>query len=253
MRRGYSESFAAVYDRLFGDFSALLAPYLHQYFVRHTAPGGDRSLLDLCCGTGIVARYFVEQGVRVVGLDASEPMIRRAIASMRDDVEAGRAEFIVADAGELSLDRRVDACISIDNAMNHIGGVGRLVACARRVRETLNPGGWFLFDLNTAARLVSLDGARILDTPETFQLWRNIVDRDAGVVHASVVGFAADGAGSYTRFSEVYRNFIFAARDVREALLADGWREVSFRNIADLESVVEDPEAAHIVVVVAQT
>jgi SAM-dependent methyltransferase len=253
MRTGYSESFAAVYDRLFGDFSTLLAPYLHQYFVRHRAPGGEGTLLDLCCGTGIVARYFVEHGVRVIGIDASEPMVRRAAASLAAEVEAGRAEFIVADAGEFSLDRRVDACISFDNAMNHVGDLGRLVACARRVRESLNPGGWFLFDLNTAARLVSLDGARIVDTPETFQLWRNIVDRDAGVVHASVVGFAAGEAGSYTRFSEFYRNFIFAARDVREALLADGWRDVSFRRVADLEAVVEDVEAEHIVVVVAQT
>ena len=36
---------------------------------------GVRSVLDLCCGTGLLAAELIARGYRVVGVDASEAML----------------------------------------------------------------------------------------------------------------------------------------------------------------------------------
>jgi ubiquinone/menaquinone biosynthesis C-methylase UbiE len=43
----------------------------------------DEQALDLCCGTGDIARALAQRGARVVGLDFSEPML--AVARRRHD------------------------------------------------------------------------------------------------------------------------------------------------------------------------
>jgi cyclopropane fatty-acyl-phospholipid synthase-like methyltransferase len=67
-------------------------------------------VLDLGCGGGEpVARFLVDNGLRVTGIDSSPPMIALASARMPDQ------EWIVADMRGLGLDRRFDAILSWDS------------------------------------------------------------------------------------------------------------------------------------------
>src|SRR4051812_39352155 len=54
-------------------------------------------ILDVCCGTGTVAKHLITQGFRVTGIDASEEMLGYAIE------EVPTAEFLVADARVFDL------------------------------------------------------------------------------------------------------------------------------------------------------
>jgi SAM-dependent methyltransferase len=68
------------------------------------------TILDLGCGSGApVARYFVERGFRVTGVDASPAMI----AMCRERLPG--AEFLVGDMRSLALGRRFDGVLASDS------------------------------------------------------------------------------------------------------------------------------------------
>jgi SAM-dependent methyltransferase len=250
---GYSDSVSAVYARLFSRFTSELVPRIYEYFVGHTERRDGASLLDLCCGTGVVAEYFAKQGVRVLGLDVSPAMLRAAATRLAPEVEAGLVVLREADARRFTVEEPVDACVSTDNSINHIGGIDALRDCARCVKAALRPGGWFLFDVNTRRRIVAGNGSRIVDTRETFQLWRNIVDEEAGVAYSNVNGFLQQPDGSYSRFTLTYRNWILDFSEMRAALLADGWRSVKFLSPRNFDVTLDDAEMQSIVMVLAET
>ena len=135
---------AAIYDRYWGPFARRrFAPFLAQQ-VLPRLPSGAR-LLDLGCGTGQIAAWLVEQGYRVVGVDLSEAMIRHARQ------RAPRAHFVVQDMRHLSVSGPFDAAFALFATLNHLPDDRALRRVFRRVYAALAPGGWFGFDVNTAA------------------------------------------------------------------------------------------------------
>ncbi len=80
----------------------------HQAFVKELA--GGSSVLDLGCGGGEpVARFLVDHGLRVTGVDSSPAMITLA----RDRLP--EQEWIVADMRRLALDRRFAGILAWDS------------------------------------------------------------------------------------------------------------------------------------------
>jgi trans-aconitate methyltransferase len=68
------------------------------------------TVLDLGCGMGEpIARYVIESGRRVVGVDSSESMIAMCRVRFPDD------EWIVGDMRELDLGRRFDGVLAWDS------------------------------------------------------------------------------------------------------------------------------------------
>jgi SAM-dependent methyltransferase len=77
-------------------------------FLTHVPPGG--TVLDVGCGVGEpIARYLMDHGVGVVGVDASQSMIELCRARFP------HAEWIVADMRELDLGRRFAGLLAWDS------------------------------------------------------------------------------------------------------------------------------------------
>jgi SAM-dependent methyltransferase len=82
-------------------------PWLDR-FVGLLAPGG--SVLDVGCGSGTpMARYLIEAGLAVTGIDSSPAMVE--ICAARFPAHA----WIVADMRKLSLGRRFDGLMAWDS------------------------------------------------------------------------------------------------------------------------------------------
>lgn len=72
------------------------------HLVARLAPKRGESILDLGCGAGEDIEHVVKlhRGVRVVGLDRTEQMLRRARRRLSRYIERESAELVVGDAGE---------------------------------------------------------------------------------------------------------------------------------------------------------
>lgn len=135
------DRFARIYNQYWGDdFSQRALPILDRLILSHL-PAGAR-VLDLCCGTGQLARALTARGYSVTGLDGSEAMLRFA----RENAPA--AEFILADARDFSLPPAYDGAVSTYDSLNHILRLDELASAFRCMQAALLPGGRFVFDLN---------------------------------------------------------------------------------------------------------
>lgn len=135
------DKFAWLFDEQWGDFGVQVFPVLSKM-------AGDRipargKILDLCCGTGQLARVLIKNGYQVTGLDASVEMLRFA------RINAPETHFILADARNFQLPPVFDAVLSTYDSLNHLMSLKDLKAAFRNVYRCLIPGGVFLFDLNT--------------------------------------------------------------------------------------------------------
>jgi len=131
------------YDRL----NDLLSFGLHRLWkrrlVRLANPRPGEQALDVCCGTGDLARALAQRGAEVVGLDFNAPMLR--IAEDRKRKTEGRLpgsiQFLHGDAQQLPF---------IDNSFDIVVvsyGLRNLVSWETGLREmarVAKPGGRLL-------------------------------------------------------------------------------------------------------------
>jgi SAM-dependent methyltransferase len=139
---------ADVYDEIMQDvpYEAWL-----DFVLREAAARGWHGgrVVDLGCGTGNATAALERRGLEVVGVDASEAMLRVARAKVR-------APLIHGDMLEAPLPGRFTLALSVFDTVNNLLGDGDLARLARHVQAHLEPGGWWVFDANTTAGLEAL-------------------------------------------------------------------------------------------------
>jgi SAM-dependent methyltransferase len=106
-------------------------------------------VLELGCGSGRLLVPLARDGLRVVGLDRSRPMLDRCRARVAHLPEAvrARARLVEGDFRRFALRRRFPLVVCPFNAMMHLYTSGDVEAFLARVRAHLAPGGIFAFDV----------------------------------------------------------------------------------------------------------
>ena len=240
--QAYSRSFARIYNKRWAHFAHRVAPLIADFYA--STPTGQRnhSVLDLCCGTGQLSLYFLDEGYQVTGIDLSEHMLLYARENASAYVEDGRACFVQADATDFSLDDQFGLVVSTYDALNHLDGQAALEQCFRSVFAALVPGGFFVFDLNTRAGLLRWNNIRVEDNEEAMIVTRGIYDGESDRAYTKVSGFIHTANGLYERFDETVFNYVFDLAWVREALRKAGWQDAYCARIDDLATPISDPE-----------
>jgi SAM-dependent methyltransferase len=138
------DQFAWFYDQHWGaPFEQWQRRALEQLLYPCVKAGGR--ILDLCCGTGTLARHMADLGYRISGVDSSDGMLQLA----REKVPA--ANFVHADARDFKLQEQADGAVSVFDSLNHLLEPDQLQRVFHQVYAALNPGAYFVFDTNTAA------------------------------------------------------------------------------------------------------
>lgn len=136
----YSDMFCKIYNELgWNYFPEFFGRELVCWIQEQEQP--ITSCLDLACGTGILCGILAEAGLDVCGSDISEGMIHIA----RERYPG--IPFEIADMTCLHPGRRRDLVTCTGDALNHILEPEDLEKVFRSVRESLMPGGWFVFDI----------------------------------------------------------------------------------------------------------
>jgi SAM-dependent methyltransferase len=101
-------------------------------------------VLDLACGTGVLARKLAGSGIPVVGVDSSREML--AIAKRRCRGVAGRVRFQRANLMNFRVREPCAVATACGDVMNHMLTRAPLVRILRRARQNLLPGGVLVFE-----------------------------------------------------------------------------------------------------------
>jgi SAM-dependent methyltransferase len=248
----YGSALAKIYNEQWSAFADHVAPGLVEFYSRTPAGRAKRVLLDLCCGTGQLARHFLAAGFPVIGLDLSEHMLAHARENNAEATASGQARFVVGDAADFKLDQSVGLVVSTYDALNHLDGFESLKRCFGCVFRALEPEAYFVFDLNTRIGLTHWIGTAVEERDDSIVIKRGYFDAEIGRAGMTVSGFLRRPDGLYERFRETVSNTEYKMQAVRKALDACGFREITFHRVIDLSVPIDDPEAESRVFVVAK-
>jgi SAM-dependent methyltransferase len=255
--QGYGAAFARVYNLLWAGFARELAPKIFEFYTHTEIASQEQTLLDVCCGTGQLSLYFLEHGYRVTGLDLSEAMLEHARENASMFVKAGQARFVQGNAASFALDEQFGLCVSTFDALNHLPNIEALRGCFESVYRVTLPGGYFIFDLNTALGLKRWNSISVQESDEAVVINRGIYD-GGEKAYTRISGFLREngedrnGNECYLRFEETVYNTVFRMADVHAALIETGWSEAYFARASDLAAAVADPEQESRAFVVAR-
>lgn len=131
---------AALYDEDSADRfdPAVLGPTVD--LLADLAAGG--TALELAIGTGRVGLPLAARGVRVHGVDISEPML----AQLRAKPGAERITLTVGDMADLELGETFDLAYLVYNTITNLTTQEEQVACFQTAARHLRPGGRFVIE-----------------------------------------------------------------------------------------------------------
>ncbi|MBE3597525.1 MAG: class I SAM-dependent methyltransferase [Limnochordaceae bacterium] len=212
---GY-DPLAWFYNRYWGEYSARVLPVVENLVLSMLAPRAR--ILDLCCGTGQMARLLTDRGYQVVGIDGSAQMLAFARQN------APGAAFVQADARWFNLAPSFHAVLSLFDSLNHVMSLDELAAVFRNVYAALVPGGRFLFDLNTRTgyetRWAGSSSGLVGDDHALIQ--RSSFDPSQGVARMEFTLFRLE-QGAWRRTDLALEQRVYAEEQVRGALERAGF------------------------------
>ncbi|MCL4562266.1 MAG: class I SAM-dependent methyltransferase [Chloroflexi bacterium] len=239
--QAYGRAFARIYNLMWTRFANQVAPFIFDFYASTSVGKSNKSLLDLCCGTGQLAVHFLEKGFRVTGLDLSEHMLSIAKENALPYLVAGQAKFIQDDASHFALDERFGLVVSTFDALNHLENEQALQACFRCAHAVCD--GYFIFDLNTRRGLRHWNNVEINDRSEDALIINHgFYDGVSNKAWTRITGFIREPNGLYERFDETVFNTAYEMENVRDMLIEVGWKDVQFARIQELGVSLSAPE-----------
>ena len=178
----------------------------------------DGILLDLGCGTGTMTEKLADYGYDMIGVDNSEDMLELA---MEKRMESGKdILYLLQDMREFELYGTVKAVISICDSMNYILEKDDLQEVFRLVNNYLDPGGLFLFDLNTVYKYetVLADNNFSDNASGCSFIWDNYFDAQSGINEYELTIFVEQSSGLYEKFEEIHYQKAYQIDDIKEML-----------------------------------
>ena len=217
------ENLAASYDRLTNDvdYEATVAFYNAILQKEGLHP---RTAVDLACGTGSVAVLLARQGLRVTGVDLSEDMLAVAWEKAQNLPEP--PQFVCQPLQNLHLPRGVDLAVCALDSLDYITDPRDCAQAIRRIYKALNPGGIFIFDVNTPEKLRAMDGQVFLDEDDdVYCVWRGEFDEETNICSYGMDLFQRQGK-VWQRSFEEHREYAYSRQQLEQFLRDAGFTHI---------------------------
>jgi SAM-dependent methyltransferase len=220
MSGAYEHDLAYVHDAGFGQLARAAAAVVVDQL--RQADRADGLVVDLGCGSGILAAAVVERGFGAYGVDLSPELLQ--LARNR----APQARFEQGSLWEADIPPCA-AVTAIGEALNYDfderAGHDAIASLFRRVHAALEPGGVFVFDVSgpgrergPGARRGWTEGADWLVCVEAE------ADAAAAVLTRRIITMRRSGEGDgWRRSDETHRLRLYDPEWVRDELLAAGF------------------------------
>lgn len=236
--------FAQVYDMFmdnidYGQWSRYLIELLREYGVQ------DGIVLDMGCGTGNITQRLSSAGFDMIGIDNSQEMLNIAMDKRGDDTSV---LYLLQDMRELELYGTVAAAVCICDSMNYITEYEDLEEVFRLVNNYLDPGGVFIFDLNTVYKYEQIGDSTIAeDREDSSFIWDNYYYADEKINEYQLSIFVKGEDGRYDKFSENHFQRAYTLDEVVEAVEQAGMEFVIAYDAFTHNPVREDSERIYLI------
>jgi SAM-dependent methyltransferase len=239
-------NFAQVYDVFmdnipYKDWSKYVISLLKEYSVE------TGLVLDLGCGTGNLTELLADSGYDMIGVDNSMDMLQIAIekrANTQQDIL-----YLRQDMRAFELYGTVRAIVSICDCMNYILEYEDLVTVFRLVNNYLDPGGVFIFDLNTIYKYETILGDKTIaeDREECSFIWDNYYDTDNRMNEYALSLFIREEEDLYRKYKEDHFQKAYSLEQVTTAMKEAGMEFVTAYDAFTKEPVKENSERIYVI------
>lgn len=213
------EEFAMIYDWLmdevpYDEWLVFIEEKIAMYY-----PDKEKSevlVADIGCGTGNLTLPMAISGYNMIGIDLSEDMLMIAREKMMEaDLDI---LFLHQDMTQMELFGTCDMMLATCDSLNYLSSIEVLRNFFKQVKKYLNPGGLFIFDMNTSYQFAEIYGNQSFHyTDEGIAyIWENEYDTLEGSNHYMITFFVENDEGLYERFDEEHYEYAYDKELIEE-------------------------------------
>ena len=171
----------------------------------------DGLICDLGCGTGAITERLANIGYDMIGIDNSYDMLD--IAMEKKYASGNDILYLCQDMREFELYGTVRAIVSGCDSLNYIQDLSDLEEVFSLVNNYLDPGGLFIFDMNTVYKYQNILGENTFSEvrDQAAFIWENTYDDNKRINEYDLNLFIKLENDIYKRFEErhVQRAYTF--------------------------------------------
>lgn len=246
-------SFAVVYDTFMDNVPyEEWGEYLHGLLLEYGVEDG--LVLDLGCGTGTMTEILASKGYDMTGVDFSEEMLD--IAMQKRTKSGHDILYLMQDMREFELYGTVRAIVSICDSMNYLTEDGDLEQVFRLANNYLDPGGLFIFDMNTEYKYREMLGDQTIaeERENCSFIWDNYYYEEEKINEYQLSLFVEDlvlsektGQDICRKFQEMHYQRAYSLAEVKAALEVAGMEFIAAYDAFTRNPVHQESERMYII------
>lgn len=218
-------NFAYVYDKLTLDIDYIRwADYVESIFKKHNL--NVSMILELGCGTGSFGIEMARRGYDMICLDLSADMLD--CASEKAQKEGLDILFLNQNMCSFELYGTVDAIVCLLDSFNYLTKPAQINKMFKLVQNYLNPGGVFIFDINTQYKFenVIADNLFYEINDDVTYIWENNYNPKTRKARFDLTFFVKQGE-LYERFDETHYEKSYSDSEIMDFIKSSGMKFVS--------------------------
>lgn len=261
---GFAQVYELFMDNVpYEEWSKYLIHLLREYGVE------DGIVLELGCGTGKMTRLLAQAGFDMIGIDNSEEMLQMAkdraffagepeesfdceaenLSDSRQEKEDFDILYLLQDMREFELYGTVRAVVSVCDSMNYILEEEELLQVFQLVNNYLDPGGIFIFDMNTMYKYREILGEAVIceNREESSFIWENFYNEEEQINQYDLTLFIQEENELYRKYEETHVQRGYEPERVRALLEQAGMEFVGMFDAFTKDPVQETSERIYFI------
>jgi len=183
-------------------------------------------VLDIGCGTGSFCLEMAKRNYDMIGIDISSEMLACA---RQKCIEANQDILLLnQDMRNFELYGTVDAVVCLLDSLNYLTNKRDVKRLFKLVNNYLNPGGVFIFDINSQYKFEKILGNNVfysIDDNITY-IWQNFYNKRRKICEFDLTFFIKDN-GYYKRYDEFHEERAYSLEDIKEFIKCSGLKLIA--------------------------